>query len=332
MIGFMSSICAKTGRGMEMAKFCGKCGTRLNKATGLCPNCDSDKLRNLVNQPHQTAGNGSSSIYQSKENKKIVRKQKKAKKKEEKKVAKEEKRASWSFGKKVRVILFKLILLILLLAALVLGSTGALVYYDMIDIQIVEEILDKLGLKEMKHNEDNQDDGSVVLEDYRIEPPDAEEYFKQNSDVLSEMDVNDSKDTLSESEAIKIFDERGFEEYPVTTEYNMDGEYSDAVEVSELSTVKHPIYQSYYVTENNEIWVVLLIDGDVIANPVSYNMQSTLGVQVIISESDAVTSYDGTTNKFYKNIPDQSALIVKVVEKITAESLEKLTIGAIDKL
>ena len=28
-----------------MAKFCGKCGARLDETTGLCPNCDADKLK-----------------------------------------------------------------------------------------------------------------------------------------------------------------------------------------------------------------------------------------------------------------------------------------------
>lgn len=28
-----------------MAKFCGKCGAKLDDTTGLCPNCDADKLK-----------------------------------------------------------------------------------------------------------------------------------------------------------------------------------------------------------------------------------------------------------------------------------------------
>ena len=28
-----------------MAKFCGKCGAKLDEATGLCPNCDADKIQ-----------------------------------------------------------------------------------------------------------------------------------------------------------------------------------------------------------------------------------------------------------------------------------------------
>ena len=28
-----------------MSKFCGKCGSKLDEATGLCPNCDADKIQ-----------------------------------------------------------------------------------------------------------------------------------------------------------------------------------------------------------------------------------------------------------------------------------------------
>ena len=29
-----------------MAKFCGKCGARLDEKTGLCPNCDVEQIKN----------------------------------------------------------------------------------------------------------------------------------------------------------------------------------------------------------------------------------------------------------------------------------------------
>lgn len=31
-----------------MAKFCGKCGAKLDDTTGLCPNCDADKLNERI--------------------------------------------------------------------------------------------------------------------------------------------------------------------------------------------------------------------------------------------------------------------------------------------
>ena len=37
-----------------MAKFCGKCGSKLDEATGLCPNCDSDKLKKMRSIPTET--------------------------------------------------------------------------------------------------------------------------------------------------------------------------------------------------------------------------------------------------------------------------------------
>ena len=60
--------------------------------------------------------------------------------------------------------------------------------------------------------------------------------------------------------------------------------------------------------------------------------QKESGVQVMLSEEDTITSYDSTTNKFYVNIPNADILTVKKVDKIDAETLDKLTYGELDKL
>ena len=36
-------LMGKEGRSCNMAKFCGKCGSRLDVNTGLCPHCDREK-------------------------------------------------------------------------------------------------------------------------------------------------------------------------------------------------------------------------------------------------------------------------------------------------
>jgi len=167
---------------------------------------------------------------------------------------------------------------------------------------------------------------------FKVESTDADEFYEQNSHIISTVDVNNSDVVQTETELCENLAVRGFEDYPVTTEYSMNGEYFDATTISEASSEKHPIYQTYYVTANGEVWTIFIINGSVMANPVSYNMQSGLGVQVIISESETVTSYDCTTNKFYETIPDKSELFVKVVEEINAETLESLTFEVIDDL
>ena len=45
-----------------------------------------------------------------------------------------------------------------------------------------------------------------------------------------------------------------------------------------------------------------------------------------------ISSYDSTTNKFYINVPKESQAVIKTVERIDAETLEKLTGEEIDKL
>lgn len=308
-----------------MVKFCGKCGTKLDKDTGLCPNCDADKLKNTKSQQElHPNDNKRGFVVKSQLNKKEIKKRKKSAKKEEKKA----KRTSWSLGKKIRRTILKFSLVVLLFAALAGGVAVALEYFDIIDIPIVAQILDIVGLKPMGY--DSSED--INYESYKIEPLDSDEYFQHNSQVTEEINANDSDEILTEAEIVETLTKRGFKDVPITTEYSMNGIYNDACEISDDSSVKHPIYESYYVTEKNELWTIMVINGDIMAIPVSYNLQSSLGVQVVISESTSVTSYDSATNKFYKNIPNESVMIVKVVEKINAETLENLTVEVIDTL
>lgn len=273
-----------------MAKFCGKCGSKLDEATGLCPNCDAGKP-------------------------------------EENSIKKEEAVQKLTIGRRVRKIFLKLFLLLALLAVAAGGVLVALTYYGVTDIAAVNELLTLAGFKDAA---EESDDSENMQEAYRAPAPDADSYYENNSIVVSEGNAEDSEEAYTESEAFDVLTERGFAEYSIITEYSMDGTYYEAVGISDTSSEKHPVYQTYYVTENSELWTIFLINGEVMANPVSYNVQSGLEVQVIISEANTVTSYDSTANKFYKTIPDESALIVIPVDKIDAETLTQLTIGVID--
>lgn len=197
-----------------MEKFCGKCGSKLDEATRLCPNCDADKIKQRYNKtketeiPVQERGIGSISQNQNMD--------KRAKKKELKvrnKAAKKEKRANWSTGKKVRRFFLKLILAVVFLAVLAVGITGMLTYSDVIDIPIVEEVLDKLGFyskgistselyqryseinnQALKIEEKYANDGSVsneqlpaLLEELSVL---AEQYKKQG--ILESYDVEET--------------------------------------------------------------------------------------------------------------------------------------------
>ncbi len=143
---------------------------------------------------------------------------------------------------------------------------------------------------------------------------------------------NGDGEEMTEAEVIALLKERGFTDNPITTEYTADGEMIDKKEVGE-SDETHPYYQTIFLSETGEYWTIIVMKGSVIANPVGYNMESNAhGAQLILSESEVITSYDSVTNSFYESIPNESELIVKTVDHIDAETLNSLTVEDIEAL
>lgn len=157
-------------------------------------------------------------------------------------------------------------------------------------------------------------------------PTAADEYFWENSKVLEVKNASESEDVLTETEAKALLEERGFGAYPITYEYSIDGEYQDAAEVVDGSEVKHPMYQTFYLSAAREVWTIYVIDGDVFAYPASFNLESELSAELLVSEAVAVTSYDDEANKFYVTIPYETAMIIRTVERVDAQTLDSLTI------
>ena len=181
----------------------------------------------------------------------------------------------------------------------------------------------------------NQEESSIdsdIEDDYSIEPIDAEAYLSEIGEIQEQYDAASSEKNMAEKEVLDMLSERGFGNYPVQTNYFLDGEYHDAEEISQESSEKHPIYETYFVSADESVWSISVINGVVYANPIMYNFQEDLKVPVVISETAYMTSYDNVTNQFFEVILDDSEILLKVIPRIDAESLEKLTIEEIDKL
>ena len=61
------------------------------------------------------------------------------------------------------------------------------------------------------------------------------------------------------------------------------------------------------------------------AYPAAFNLESGLNVEVLVSESEEITSYDCDTDKYYVTVPDESVVKVLVVDRIDAATLNSLT-------
>lgn len=153
----------------------------------------------------------------------------------------------------------------------------------------------------------------------------AEEYYSQNGVQINKLEVNDSSVVHTEKETVINLTERGFSQYPITTEVSMNGELIEPLELSTPSSAKRPMYITYYISESGNLWTIMEINGIVYANPAFYNLRTDGPEQVIVSESASLVSYDPISNTFYEAIPDETVLKVIVVNRIDAGTLEKMT-------
>lgn len=172
------------------------------------------------------------------------------------------------------------------------------------------------------------EDQVAEVEDNHI---DAEAFYQENSDVKNVIEVEKSSTTQTEKQIIEEIDDRGFENIDIYTDYGIDGEYLNGVKI-DGSNDKHPSYQMTYISANDELWTIIVQNGCIMANPVSFNAESELGVQLIIAESEVISCYDSQTNMFYETIPNETELVVKVVDRIDAETLDRLTVEVIKEL
>lgn len=180
----------------------------------------------------------------------------------------------------------------------------------------------------IKNNEsedlDNKENKEFEDGEYKVENVDAESYYNEVSTVLEVIDIKDSDSVHSEKEALENFVNRGFIGVPVTTNYDMNGEYFDDLEISKHSDNKHPIYQCVYEDKQDRIWILTEVNGEIFADPVSVEFDDNYeyNYRILFSESESVIGYDSYTNKFYVNIPDGTDAIVRTIDEINADVLD----------
>ena len=165
----------------------------------------------------------------------------------------------------------------------------------------------------------------IEVEDIEsIEPIDAEDYLDDVGSVLTTISVEEANASLSEKNAIILFEERGFVENEIMAEYLMDGSYS-GVEARADSEERHPFYETYYESNDGEIWTIDLIGGRIVAYPVIFNQERDADNTVIFAEAETLYSYDSVTNSFYEVAMDEKIMRVVKIPEVSASSLDALT-------
>lgn len=164
-------------------------------------------------------------------------------------------------------------------------------------------------------------------------PDNADEYIHERAqrvrkirkDLRAMSDKGRDSETLSEEAVYQLLMDRGFGNVPITTSYSEEGDYIKEDVISESSNAHHPCYESKYRSDTGEVWNISVTGRNITAYPLSFNLNSSLEVPLILSESNMLTSYDLSSKTFYKSLPKESVFIVKQVDLIDRETLNSMT-------
>lgn len=287
----------------------------------------TNKIIEKANQKAAQKSDKAAARIKSKAYNKVNKIKNKSEKKAEIKANKTAKKAARPIGKKIGIFLLKLLAIILAITILFGTVSGVLVYFDIADISVVSDMMDALGIKNNASKSINISeylDYSNNNRDSEEERIDAKTYYNKYSKIINEVSLDESTNMVSEEEAYNLFQSYGFAECIIVSEYTETGEYSGPNEIIPFSSNKHPVYRSDYVDEQGNIFEIYLIDGLLMTNPVSFNAKTEENIDVVVSSSKTLMSYDSETKTFYETMPKNSIIRVQEASDSYIETLEKL--------
>lgn len=142
---------------------------------------------------------------------------------------------------------------------------------------------------------------------------------------------NDNKEVVikeepifSEKEVYEFLMGRGFSSEEINYEWTMDGKYKVG-EVNKDSDEKHPTYTSYFQDEFNNYFSITIVGKHIYANLLS-NKEKNNGIDTLISESEKIVTYNGTTKKFTESVPNKKEIKIIIVDKLDVSNLKRLKI------
>ncbi len=303
-----------------MAKFCVYCGGPLN-ADGRCPKCAARGTAGRAVSPAPAAKPAVSRTASAPSDRSGAKKP-----------------ARKGNGKKKKSPAPAIILITLLVLILAFVALCALQLFKVVNIPFMEKLLTSVGIscapKQEKEGDDTEMDMDIeptVVTDDVLEPPDIETKLNKLGTIQNAASAENAAACRSEAETVEAFTERGFTQFPITTEYLMDGSSEGETEAAADSSERHPYYETYYCTPDNVLWIITEINGRIFANPATYNQETGWSVPHIVSESKTYLYYDSMENTFYEILPDAEKLVVKTVTRIDAETLNALTAEEVDR-
>ena len=170
-----------------------------------------------------------------------------------------------------------------------------------------------------------------VPNEEKLERPNADDTMAAYGAIVNRIPAKDSQALKPEAEAAKDFADRGFTQNPVTASFTVDGQYTTATEISSTSLVKHPYYETTYITPDNVMWVISEVNGQMMAYPASYNSNGNWSVMHMVAENETVYGYDSAKNQFYELEANGTGMVLKRIDRIDTQTLDSLTAAEVER-
>lgn len=125
--------------------------------------------------------------------------------------------------------------------------------------------------------------------------------------------------------------DRGFGDLEIIVDFGIDGSYTDPHAIDAGTTEKYPSYKMLYTSASGVIWTVYVNEGHYLAIPLGSKDQQ-LGKEIILTETDYITQYDGTRNQFsdfpLASLTDEVGVHVNRIDASTLDSYTIQTLAA----
>jgi hypothetical protein len=143
-------------------------------------------------------------------------------------------------------------------------------------------------------------------------------------------DASTSTDIPTVTEVRKELALRGLDGARLTVDYDINGEYFSPITLTNNSDDRYPSYIIQYSSEDNHPWYIYINNGNYFATPLAERVNENK--EIIITETDYLTSYDGGPNTFTNAVPPAGEVLLKKVKVIDKATLDGLTAAELKKL
>lgn len=146
-------------------------------------------------------------------------------------------------------------------------------------------------------------------------------------------DAQSSQEVPTASQVYEEADTRGFGDAEVQASFDVTGSYHDPATLDETSQETWASYSFPYTSAQGVYWLIYVNDGNYLAVPVSHGSE-VLSHQLIFTEQDHITQYDGIKNEYSDFALDEltDGIVGIRVDSLDAATLDTYTFEQLEAM